>query len=227
LALPLALALGACAIATPPPSPALPHAVSRQPLGALAVEVGQRLNKGVVLGAPALHDLPITAYIPADASDAQVVEILRAVLQGHDLTLTERQAFWLIELTAPASPSPADGPLRQTPGGVLIDLDQARLVDVTRTLSQLGGQQFLIAPELTEHRVTIQALRPVTHAEALTLLVEALTLDGILVQRRDAMVLIGVTPPPPVIDDHDGPVIPARPGKRPPQPPRSLPETVP
>jgi hypothetical protein len=231
-------ALPACAASSPSASlragaETIGRPISRKPLGELAVDVGVHLHKGFVLGAPALHDLPITVYIPADASPDQTIEILRAALASHDLTLTERASFWFID-RAPAPPAaadPLDSPLRHTDGGLLIDLDQVRLVEVTRTLSQLGGHRFLIAPELTEHRVTIQALRAVSPDEALHLLIDALTLDGIRVQRRGDTVLIGVAPAPSsTTEDHDGPVIPPRaskPGAATDHTPRPMPETVP
>lgn len=226
-----------------PSSGASARPSGREPLGDLAVKIGMFVHKGFVLGVPSLHDLSISLYIPAEATPAQAVEIFRAALAAHNLTLTERSDYWLIEATPPSpapEPKPDDAPLRQTNSGLLIDLDQVRLVEVTRTLSQLGGLRFAIAPELVEHRVTIQALRPVTPNEALDLLIATLTLDGIHIYRKGDLISISATPVAPADAStvssaaplDDSPVIPPRPRGNNPKAttantPRLLPDTVP
>lgn len=187
-----ALALGGCVHR----APVAPQAVEREPeskavrfpradLVDVAIYVSERVGKGFVLANPELRTLPITLYIPGEPSPEVLQQVFMGALQAQGLGAIEADGYWIITFTNESRLG--------DPESVTLDFRETPLSEATAFMSRATGKQFII-DGVEDHRLTLQALRPIERSVAFGLFLKSLETARLDVQQDGDVVIIQAKP---------------------------------
>jgi len=171
-------------VASPPAEPVAESKAVRFPRADLvdvAIYVSERVGKGFVLANPELRTLPITLYIPGEPSTEVLEKVFMGALQAQGLGAIEQDGYWVITFTSESRLG--------DPESVTLDFRETPLSEATAFMSRATGKQFII-DGVANHRVTLQALRPVERTAAFDLFIKSLETAGLSVQQEGEVVVI-------------------------------------
>ena len=170
----------------------------------VAAFVADRVDKGFVLTDPSLRTLPLTMYQPGETSAEQLEEMFLVLLESHGLSVVDRNGYWIISRSNEMMRVRAAGGEVSTEGTVVLDFRQAPLSDATGFISQATGKRFIVTGGAGARPTTIQALQPISPADAYALFITALRADGLRVDENGDTITITWRPSYAVPDPDQG-----------------------
>lgn len=164
---------------------------TRADLVDVATYVSDRTGTGFVLAEPELRTLTLSLYMPNDVTSAQAEDMFLTALESLQIKVFEKDGYWLVTRRGTSHIDEMLDGERGTEGAdVTFDFRETRLDEVTAFLSAISGERVLIHAEVPKHRVTVQSLTPVTRAEAIDVLLQAIEAQAIEVEQDGDVIVL-------------------------------------